>query len=59
MDYVPQLAEIGKKITDMNEFEVDGQEMDYISELYEYTRYMMLIYEGCDISRPKMMFLNR
>jgi len=41
MDYVPQLAEIGKKITDMNEFEVDAQEMDYISELYEYTKYTL------------------
>ena len=59
MDYVPQLAEIGKKITKMNEFEVDAQEMDYISELYEYTRYMMMIYDGCDISRPQMMFLYR
>ncbi len=58
-DYIPFLREFGKKLLKMDLETLDGQEMDYICEINEYTGYVIGFDAGADVKPPSLLFLGR
>lgn len=58
-DFVPKLQLVLKILREIDENEIDDQEMDYISGIEDYVKYMSLKYDGFNIEPPKYaLFLN-
>jgi hypothetical protein len=58
-DYIPKLQIISKLLLEIDVDTIDAQEMDYISEIEDYVRYVSFKYEGCNIEPPIVYFLKK